>query len=356
MPPILDAFPYPWHLPEARELHIVLCQLYRSGKAAGYAAENAGLNVGRLNTDQAPYDVWRDAIDLAAASKKMRTLVDLARQDNMDHPRRPFLDAVLAGQTPLLDSEPRGARGAPSFVDGTDVVTKPEALLFQDDLTLPIGRVPWLIGVLGKLTELAPSVCRLEVLGNGPRQCGTGFRIASDRLLTNWHVLRSGGAEPHTVTAEFLFDDDGQGGGTPSTGVPCNVTTIRGDAGDDWAVVAVAQALPDTIPILALSRADLPRIGESAFIVQHPGGERKRVAYVRNQVTSFTDRVIHYLSDTQGGSSGSPVLNDHGRLIGLHHAGGRPNEVAGKPPLSKNEGIRIEAVLKGLAGAGIEVP
>jgi hypothetical protein len=49
------------------------------------------------------------------------------------------------------------------------------------------------------------------------------------------------------------------------------------------------------------------------------------------------------------------VFDSQGRLIGLHHVGGRPQEVAGKP-FKKNEGIRIQRVIAGLAAAGIAVP
>jgi Trypsin-like peptidase domain len=90
-------------------------------------------------------------------------------------------------------------------------------------------------------------------------------------------------------------------------------------------------------------------LGEGAFVIQHPLGGRKRVAIVRNQASFVDDRVVHYLSDTQAGSSGSPVFNADGRLIALHHAGGRPQVVTGKDPVLKNEGIRIPRVAAGLA-------
>jgi hypothetical protein len=40
-------------------------------------------------------------------------------------------------------------------------------------------------------------------------------------------------------------------------------------------------------------------------------------------------------------------------LIALHHAGGRPVEVAGKPPVAKNEGVRISRVLERMKAGNI---
>jgi V8-like Glu-specific endopeptidase len=80
------------------------------------------------------------------------------------------------------------------------------------------------------------------------------------------------------------------------------------------------------------------------------------VGFVRNQVSFFDDRVVHYLTDTQEGSSGSPVFDRQGRLIALHHAGGRPQEVVGRSPMRKNEGIRISRIISGLTSQNVQVP
>jgi V8-like Glu-specific endopeptidase len=353
---LVDLFPYPWHLPSGRELHIVLCQLYPTGKGAAFAAIQAGLDGSYVNADQAAYIVWKEILDLAAGSRKVRSLVERVRDLQPDSPRRPFLNAVLESSEPPYAGEPRGLLGAPRFVTGSDDVTEREALLFHDDLTLPIGRIPWLIAVLQKLEALGPSVCRLEVSSGDERQLGSGFRIGSDLLLTNWHVVTFSDSTTRKVVAEFGYEDDGRGGGKASQVMPCDVSSVRSDEAADWAVIKVAVPLPDSIPIIKLSESADPEINGTAFIIQHPGGERKRVSYVRNQITSCSDQVVHYLCDTQTGSSGSPVFDDNGRLIALHHAGGRPQEVAGKPPLAKNEGIRIAAVRKGLSAMGIDVP
>jgi V8-like Glu-specific endopeptidase len=213
--------------------------------------------------------------------------------------------------------------------------------------------VGWLIQTLQQLQAIAPTVCRLEVQRDGFVQHGTGFRIGPDLLLTNWHVLHVSGQPATEVVAEFGYDDDGAGGGLTSKAIGCDVAAITADQANDWGIIRTAAAIADSIPTLKLSEAADPELSAPAFIIQHPHGKRKRIGFVRNTITAVTDRVVQYLTDTQQGSSGSPVLNDAGRIIALHHAGGRPQVIAGKPPLVKNEGIRISAVTAGLTAAGI---
>jgi V8-like Glu-specific endopeptidase len=356
MASILYASPFPFANREAQQLHLALCELYPTASGAMFIAQRAGLEPWRLNAAQAAYLLWDQILDTGATAQLNREIVKLARDQNPRNPRRPFFDKLLA-EEPIdtLDAEPRGLSGAPSFLIDNDNVTEEEALLFHDDLTLQIGRVPWLITVLQRLLTVAPAVCLLQVRTATASGTGTGFRIANDLILTNWHVLHIKNVVAATVSAEFGFDDDGKGGGLASTAYACDIASIRGKPDDDWAVIQVTSPLPNSIITLKLSEAAEPVMDAPAFVVQHPAGQRKRLAYVRNQITTIDPRVVQYLSDTQPGSSGAPVLDENGRLVALHHAGGRPQEVAGKTPIRKNEGIRISRVLEGFQQMNIPV-
>ena len=356
---ILDQTPFPFSKPEAQELHVTLTRLYPTSKTALMVAERAGVDPMFIDGQQPPVLVWHDILDNAAGGGLVGDLLTTVRDLQPEKsPARPLIEDLLAGRTPAVENEPRSADGSAVFMRGDDTVSEPEALLFRDDLTIQIGRVPGLIATLRRLCELGPSICRLVVDIHGLTQHGSAFRVADDRLLTNWHVVhnRQTGARATAVTAEFGYEDDGRGGVLTATAVPCDVASIVTDQADDWAVIQPQQPLQDTWPIVPLSAAVAPVNEEAAYIIQHPRGDRKRLGYVRNQISDFDERVLHYLTDTQEGSSGSPVFDADGGLIGLHHVGGNPQEVTGRVPISKNEGIRIPRIVEGLKNQGVDVP
>jgi endonuclease G len=83
-------------------------------------------------------------------------------------------------------------------------------------------------------------------------------------------------------------------------------------------------------------------VGEYVSIVQHPSGAPKVVAIRENRVNDVFDEFIHYATDTEPGSSGSPVFNDGWKLVALHHAGvPDPND---STRYVANEGIRISSI------------
>jgi V8-like Glu-specific endopeptidase len=351
MASILDAFKYPWDKPEAQQLHVMLTQLNSNSQMAILAADKAGIDTSMIFSAQAPALIWAEILREAATHGLTRVLVEQTRDRlNANSPFRQFLEDLLLNQPAPTDGEPRSVDGAPRFLKDTDDVSEPEALLYYDDLMIQIGRVPALIATLQRLVALAPAVCKLSVDVNGLQKHGTAFRIDTDLLLTNWHVLhKTDDDTPATaVTAEFGYEDDGGGVALAATSISCDVGTIVTSKADDWAIIRATQPLLDAWPIIKLAEAVAPTKSSAAYIIQHPAGERKRVGFVRNQVSFFDDRVVHYLTDTKDGSSGSPVFNAEGQLIALHHAGGRPQEVVGRAPMKKNEGIRISRIVAGV--------
>jgi V8-like Glu-specific endopeptidase len=362
MPNLLDAVLFPWFHPLAGLLHQTLTQLHPTGKAAGLLADQAGLDTTQVNLDQPPFYVWSDLLNLAARQGLTRALVQQVQNRlSPSSPHRGFLADLLANRSSAADAEIQlGVGGAPlpEFLGGVDEVSDPEALLYRDDLTMPIGKLPGLIATLQRLTNAARGVCKLTVEFPGVTKYGTAFRVGLDWVVTNWHVLhnKSTGKAARAVSAEFGYDDDGRDGLVPAVPVRFDPATIVTDQADDWAVIRAAEPMREEWSVLALSGATIPVVGGAAYIVQHPAGGRKRVGFVRNQVSDFDDRVVHYLTDTQEGSSGAPVFDEEGRLIAIHHAAGRPQEVLGKPPVKKNEGIRIPRVLTGLRMLGVALP
>jgi V8-like Glu-specific endopeptidase len=359
MPDIFDAISYPFHLPEAQQLHAVLMPLYPTVASAVLAAQRSGLDTYEIYTEQSVSMVWSEVLRQATAQGLLRKLItDIHGRTNASSPAQAFFEKILRGRT--FATEPTMAtdrEGATIFLKGSNTISEPEALLYKDDLSIQIGKVRGLINTLETLLFYSPSVCKLSADFNGQQLSGTGFRISAAYLLTNWHVLHhpQTGVAANAVNAEFGYEDDGAGGFAAGRNLRCDSRSILTSRSDDWAIIKVEEPMDEAWPIIDLHSAMEPATTSSAYIIQHPLGERKRLAFVRNQVSGFNERTVHYLTDTSQGSSGAPVFNEAGKLIALHRAGGIPQEVTGKPPIVKNEGIRIARIVAGLQAEGFTV-
>src|ERR1017187_7346101 len=290
---IFTSLDYPWYEPDAMELFRTLYKVVPRPQRALQIAASAGMDTGMINPDQPPYDLWQQILEASSPAAKTKALLKKLREDPSLAAAHPLLEALLTAQPAVVDREPSAANGQPAFRVASDDVSEAEALLFLDDLTIAAGGLPWLIQVLGNIQALTPSVCRIEVALNNSYKSGTGFRIGPDLLLTNWHVLSFDGTAPATVAAEFFYDTDAQGLATQASLVPCDPKSIRTNQADDWGVVRAGQALPESAPVIDLATCSAdPVLNSPTFVVQHPGGGRKRVAYVRNQVTFVNDQVV----------------------------------------------------------------
>ena len=86
----------------------------------------------------------------------------------------------------------------------------------------------------------------------------------------------------------------------------------------DFAVVAVEDAPGKNDVRGFIDIQKFGSLGSKVNIIHHPNYGMKQVTMRNNLVEYSNDKVIQYLADTQKGSSGAPVFNDHWEIVGLH--------------------------------------
>jgi endonuclease G len=187
---------------------------------------------------------------------------------------------------------------------------------------------------------------------------GTAWIIGPKLAITNWHVVNNRSDDEtdaddadfrlpaKNATVEFDFDQEN------STKKPVGVdTVIHASKALDYAIVRLAEE-PGCLPI-ALN-AERVRMSATTYlpvnIIQHPGGQPKRIAFRNNLVTAADQVSMRYLTDTDRGSSGSPVCDDNWRVVALHRGAKHASGVSyqGKDTAYVNFGTQIQAILDDL--------
>jgi len=198
--------------------------------------------------------------------------------------------------------------------------------------------------------------------GSPRRHNGTAWLLASDLLMTNHHVINArndneASASDSDLTfqaaasyVEFNFDSE--------NAVPNRVEVERIEGWDrelDFAVLRLSEAVPNAPLRLRAERIDPTSAATSPLalnIIQHPLGLAKKVALRNNYMYDCPYPRIRYFTDTQRGSSGSPVFDDTWRVIALHRATSFVHDVVfqGRPTGWVNEGVQIAAIMDHLHG------
>ncbi|TCI93230.1 trypsin-like peptidase domain-containing protein [Tenacibaculum sp. M341] len=192
-----------------------------------------------------------------------------------------------------------------------------------------------------EMFEKAKAVCRLII--GGSSSC-TGWLLGSEgHLMTNNHCIGNA-SEAQNTDFVFNYQNTNCAGTSAASSdvVASSSTFIKTSSSLDYTLVRLPSNPTGTYGYLSLSSA-APSAGDRIYIPQHPGGRRKEISVNADadpsgsgfsrvfQVSNGSGQQVRYYADTEGGSSGSPVLDYNSHLvISIHNTGGCPNGSYGK--------------------------
>lgn len=274
-----------------------------------------------------------------------------------------FWGIHIPGDTAILEMwashrVPEGAVEVDRFAAGY-----PEALSIGEPSTRALCGVDdsqWarcLQGTEPTIYDKSRAVARLIINGSGG--C-TGWLVGdAGHLMTNEHCIATASDAANT---DYEFMAEGATcttscatfGACPGTVVATSATFIQTDATLDYTLVQLPTNPTGTYGFLQL-RPSGAVVDERIYIPGHPGAYGKKIADSSTHTTDASGKCevysldeppcsggsgtdVGYMCDTQGGSSGSPVLGygDH-LVVSLHHCA-----------LCPNRGVPIQAVISDL--------
>jgi hypothetical protein len=234
--------------------------------------------------------------------------------------------------------------------------------------------MPW----LARLEAIGQCTCRIEYPVNTAR--GTGWLVGRDLLLTNWHVVDAalpGGAwDAREIVCRFDYALTAQGtqpgseqrlapawcvdASPPS---PAELGTGAGAATADtldFALLRLARPVGDEPAPSGNARRwieigppqPLPKANDIVFVVQHPQGLPVKLAAGDVRSVAADGLRLYHSANTQGGSSGSVVLDAKLQPVGLHHAGDLLYGATGLGTPQRNQAVPIGPIAARLHAAG----
>lgn len=186
------------------------------------------------------------------------------------------------------------------------------------------------VGLLRQGLDLAKSVCKITFSDRPAAESGTGVLVASDLVLTNYHVLsREADADlnQRSRNAQFEFGYISAQLGESSqsqTVMAAEVAPVIASSPIselDYALIRLSFQSDFSIKPVPLSATAVLGPRSPLNILQHPAGEALKVSLSNNGVVKTNDAqgLVLYVNPTQRGSSGSPCFDDQWQLVALHH-------------------------------------
>lgn len=208
------------------------------------------------------------------------------------------------------------------------------------------------INWLEKALQFSKTVCRIAFIDEKGRQSyGTGFLDKEGYLFTNNHVLSSVEIAKG-ARLEFNYEVDAEGTIKPQTVYHLDTSYFITSPPNELDFTRVKVVDDASTPLKQWGHVDfapdaIPAVGDPVTIIQHPQGGVKKIALRANEVLQVQNQLLRYTTDTEGGSSGSPVFNQNWQVIGIHHAG-KVIDIGGQKR-DANEGILFRDIFAFIA-------
>jgi endonuclease G len=193
---------------------------------------------------------------------------------------------------------------------------------------------------------------------------GTAWVLADGYVLTNHHVLNARTSEEAPAAAEDLIQQARSAEVEFDLDAP-HALPIRASVEDlvvsdvalDYALLKVQTAERAPLSRIDTTLSFRPTSWQPVNIIQHPRGEYKRLGIRSNLVTAATATEIRYFTDTDIGSSGSPVCDDSWRVVALHRGAVYVTGVdfQGKDSAYVNYGSQIAPVIADICAKAPEL-
>ncbi len=155
--------------------------------------------------------------------------------------------------------------------------------------------------------------------------------------MTNNHCIGNSSSAANTdFQFNYQYSNCTGGGGSYSTISGANF--VKTSSYYDYTLVKLPSNPTGTYGYLRLAQS-AASVGRRIYIPQHPAGRPKEVSVNtdwggvngKSAVDQVNTNGLRYYADTEGGSSGSPVIDYYSHhVIAIHNTGGCPNGSAGR--------------------------
>ncbi len=295
-----------------------------------------------IDFDGGPLSMWNSILRFADNNEQVDQLVNALLET---FPKNPHLLSYKESAVILQDYTLGEDIKSIDWKENLDENTL-EKITAEFSTLLPIN-------FLSKGLMRAESVARVCIPQGSRNELGSGFLYKDNWFVTNHHVIKNReSAEKGKVQFNFEESDNGNAIETSEYTFDAKDGQFFTDPARDCTIVKLNGNPSEKFRSLTLEPVEIKK-NDFVNIIQHPGGRYKQIALYHNTVMYVDNKFVQYLTDTEPGSSGSPVFNSNWQIVALHNSGGTLLEPGSRTRFLRNQGININQVIDFMKEKGI---